>query len=118
MVTLLCMGDKTHSNLTELMPEKCGQTGQSKDFEPTLKQVLFYFLSIFDRIKRGLMNFPFFGSSIHSYPGLNSVIYTVYLSFQNVLFCQFGKKHMDIEYVMVHSRTCLTTQYQVFTMSS
>lgn len=39
MLTLLCISDRTHSNLMEYMPDKCGQSGQSKDFEPTLKQV-------------------------------------------------------------------------------
>ena len=39
MLTLLCMNDRTHSQLTDLMPEKCGLTGQTKDFEPVLKQV-------------------------------------------------------------------------------
>lgn len=38
MVTLLCMGDKTHSQLMELMPERCG-TVQSKDFEAALAEV-------------------------------------------------------------------------------
>ncbi|KMQ97669.1 e3 ubiquitin-protein ligase ubr3 [Lasius niger] len=35
MVTLLCMGDKTHSQLMELMPERCGTT-QNRDFESVL----------------------------------------------------------------------------------
>ena len=38
MVTLLCMGDKTHSQLMELMPERCG-AGQSRDFEVVLAKV-------------------------------------------------------------------------------
>jgi hypothetical protein len=38
MVTLLCMGDKTHSQLIELMPERCG-AGQSRDFEALLTKV-------------------------------------------------------------------------------
>jgi E3 ubiquitin-protein ligase UBR3 len=38
MVTLLCMGDKTHSQLMELMPERCG-AGQSRDFEVVLTKV-------------------------------------------------------------------------------
>ena len=42
MLTLLCMSDRTHSQLMDLMPEKCGLTGQAKDFEPTLKQVADY----------------------------------------------------------------------------
>lgn len=41
MVTLLCMGDKTHSQLMELMPEKCG-TSQSRDFESLLAEVADY----------------------------------------------------------------------------
>ncbi|XP_073970772.1 ubr3 ubiquitin ligase isoform X1 [Rhodnius prolixus] len=41
MVTLLCMGDKTHSQLMELMPERCG-TVQSKDFEAALAEVAEY----------------------------------------------------------------------------
>ncbi|KAJ9584382.1 hypothetical protein L9F63_021276, partial [Diploptera punctata] len=41
MVTLLCMGDKTHSQLMELMPERCG-AGQSRDFEVVLARVADY----------------------------------------------------------------------------
>ncbi|XP_046390043.1 E3 ubiquitin-protein ligase Ubr3 isoform X2 [Ischnura elegans] len=41
MVTLLCMGDKTHSQLIELMPERCG-TAQSRDFESVLSEVADY----------------------------------------------------------------------------
>ncbi|KAJ8969229.1 hypothetical protein NQ317_002184, partial [Molorchus minor] len=41
MVTLLCMGDKTHSQLMELMPERCG-TSQSRDFESLLAEVADY----------------------------------------------------------------------------
>ena len=39
MVTLLCMGDKTHSQLMECMPEKCGSAAQSRDFEAVLSKV-------------------------------------------------------------------------------
>lgn len=38
MITLLCVADRTHSQLMELMPERCG-TGQSRDFEAILEQV-------------------------------------------------------------------------------
>ncbi|XP_043683976.1 E3 ubiquitin-protein ligase Ubr3 isoform X1 [Vespula pensylvanica] len=41
MVTLLCMGDKTHSQLMELMPERCGTT-QNRDFESVLAEVAQY----------------------------------------------------------------------------
>ncbi|XP_075237272.1 ubr3 ubiquitin ligase isoform X2 [Lycorma delicatula] len=41
MVTLLCMGDKTHSQLMELMPERCGNA-QSRDFESVLAEVADY----------------------------------------------------------------------------
>ncbi|XP_026827990.1 E3 ubiquitin-protein ligase Ubr3 isoform X2 [Ooceraea biroi] len=41
MVTLLCMGDKTHSQLMELMPERCGTT-QNRDFESVLTDVAQY----------------------------------------------------------------------------
>ncbi|KAJ8687402.1 hypothetical protein QAD02_023196 [Eretmocerus hayati] len=41
MVTLLCMGDKTHSQLMELMPERCGTT-QNRDFESVLAEVAHY----------------------------------------------------------------------------
>lgn len=40
MVTLLCMGDKTHSQLMELMPERCGTT-ENRDFESVLADVCF-----------------------------------------------------------------------------
>ena len=39
MVTLLCMSDKTHSQLMELMPERCGTT-QNRDFESVLSEVI------------------------------------------------------------------------------
>lgn len=41
MVTLLCMSDKTHSQLMELMPERCG-TSQNRDFETLLAEVADY----------------------------------------------------------------------------
>ncbi|XP_031787991.1 E3 ubiquitin-protein ligase Ubr3 isoform X1 [Nasonia vitripennis] len=41
MVTLLCMGDKTHSQLMEYMPERCGNT-QNRDFEAILVEVAHY----------------------------------------------------------------------------
>jgi len=41
MVTLLCMSDKTHSQLMELMPERCGTT-QNRDFESVLADVSSY----------------------------------------------------------------------------
>ncbi|KAK9296366.1 hypothetical protein QLX08_009590 [Tetragonisca angustula] len=41
MVTLLSMGDKTHSQLMELMPERSGST-QNRDFESVLADVAVY----------------------------------------------------------------------------
>jgi hypothetical protein len=41
LVTLLCMGDKTHSALMELMPERCGST-QNRDFDSVLAEVADY----------------------------------------------------------------------------
>lgn len=41
MVTLLCMNDKTHSQLMEYMPERCGSS-QHRDFEALLAQVADY----------------------------------------------------------------------------
>ncbi|XP_033303152.1 E3 ubiquitin-protein ligase Ubr3 isoform X1 [Bombus bifarius] len=41
MVTLLSMGDKTHSQLMELMPERSGST-QNRDFESVLSDVAVY----------------------------------------------------------------------------
>lgn len=38
MVSLLCMSDRTHSQLMELLPEKCGSP-QNKDFDAVLAQV-------------------------------------------------------------------------------
>jgi hypothetical protein len=42
MVTLLCIADKTHSQLMELMPERCGTT-QNRDFESVLAEVCCWF---------------------------------------------------------------------------
>ena len=39
MVTLLCMVDKTHSQLSEHMPEKCGTGVLTEDFERVLDEV-------------------------------------------------------------------------------
>ncbi|KAL0268005.1 UNVERIFIED_CONTAM: hypothetical protein PYX00_010107 [Menopon gallinae] len=41
IVTLLCMGDKTHSQLIELMPERSG-TGHIRDFDIMLSEVADY----------------------------------------------------------------------------
>uniref|UniRef100_A0A0N8E404 E3 ubiquitin-protein ligase n=1 Tax=Daphnia magna TaxID=35525 RepID=A0A0N8E404_9CRUS len=41
MVSLLCMSDRTHSQLMELLPEKCGAP-QNKDFDAILAQVADY----------------------------------------------------------------------------
>lgn len=42
MITLLCMSDKTHSQLMEMLPERCGTTSQSRDFEALLAEVADY----------------------------------------------------------------------------
>ncbi|XP_065200275.1 E3 ubiquitin-protein ligase Ubr3-like isoform X2 [Planococcus citri] len=47
MVTLLCVADKPHSQLMELMPERCG-TGQLRDFDAILEQVADYKAPIFE----------------------------------------------------------------------
>lgn len=39
MSTLLCKGDKLHSELMELLPERCGSDSQLKNFEKVLAQV-------------------------------------------------------------------------------
>ncbi|KAF8771573.1 E3 ubiquitin-protein ligase Ubr3 like protein [Argiope bruennichi] len=42
MVSLLCMNDRTHSQLMDLIPDKCGETSQNKNFESILNQVAVY----------------------------------------------------------------------------
>ncbi|CAG0912404.1 unnamed protein product [Notodromas monacha] len=42
IVTLLCMGEKTHSQLVDLMPEKGGGACQNRDFEEILDEVACY----------------------------------------------------------------------------
>ncbi|GBM46721.1 E3 ubiquitin-protein ligase Ubr3 [Araneus ventricosus] len=42
MVSLLCMNDRTHSQLMDLIPDKCGETSQNKNFETILNQVAVY----------------------------------------------------------------------------
>ncbi|KAK2143057.1 hypothetical protein LSH36_882g00050 [Paralvinella palmiformis] len=42
MITLLCMADRTHSQLLDLMPEKCGLTAHNKDFDCILKEIADY----------------------------------------------------------------------------
>ena len=39
MVTLLAMSDRTHSQLYDMLPEKCGTTGQNKDFDTLLEEI-------------------------------------------------------------------------------
>ena len=46
MVSLLCIADRTHSHLMDMMPEKCGLTGQTKHFESTLKEVVMILIII------------------------------------------------------------------------
>ena len=42
MSSLLCMTDRHYSQLSELMPERSGMSGMSKElFEPTLSKVIF-----------------------------------------------------------------------------
>ena len=42
MSSLLCMSDRHYSQLSELMPERSGMSGMSKElFEPTLSKVIF-----------------------------------------------------------------------------
>lgn len=36
MVTLLCVSDKTHSQLMELMPERCGSNTQANTTSPNV----------------------------------------------------------------------------------
>jgi len=42
MVAQLCMGDKTHSQLVDLIPDKPGQSHNSQDFEKTLSELADY----------------------------------------------------------------------------
>ncbi|CAH1789984.1 unnamed protein product, partial [Owenia fusiformis] len=42
MTSLLCVNNRTHSQLMDMIPEKCGYTGQNKEFEPILNQVSDY----------------------------------------------------------------------------
>lgn len=64
MVTLLCMGDKTHSQLMELMPERCGTT-QNRDFESVLADVR-YILFIKKKVIL-ILNFNFHKSYTSTY---------------------------------------------------
>ena len=42
MSSLLCMSDRHYSQLSELMPERSGMSGMSKElFEPTLSKVIY-----------------------------------------------------------------------------
>jgi len=40
MTALLAVYDRPHSNLIDSMPEKCGLTSFTKDYEPTLAEVI------------------------------------------------------------------------------
>ncbi|XP_076360822.1 ubr3 ubiquitin ligase isoform X3 [Tachypleus tridentatus] len=42
MISLLTMNDRTHSQLMDLLPEKCGTASQNKDFESILTKVADY----------------------------------------------------------------------------
>lgn len=39
MVTLLAISDRTHSQLFDMLPERCGTSGQNKDFDNILKEI-------------------------------------------------------------------------------
>ncbi|XP_031559765.1 E3 ubiquitin-protein ligase UBR3-like [Actinia tenebrosa] len=42
MVALLCIGDRTHSQLVELIPDKPGQTHKIQEFEESLAEIAVY----------------------------------------------------------------------------
>ena len=48
MVTLLCTNDRTHSQLVDSLPEKCGLSGQVKEFDSTLQSVADYKPPVFE----------------------------------------------------------------------
>ncbi|XP_041366438.1 E3 ubiquitin-protein ligase UBR3-like [Gigantopelta aegis] len=49
MASLLCMGDRQHSQLQDLMPEKSGVSGHGKEyFESTLKELADYKAPVFE----------------------------------------------------------------------
>ena len=48
MVTLLCTNDRTHSQLMDSLPEKCGLSGQVKEFSETLEKVADYKGPVFE----------------------------------------------------------------------
>lgn len=39
MVTLLCMADRTYSQLHDLLPEKCGTSNNKKCFDKNLAEI-------------------------------------------------------------------------------
>jgi len=43
MVGLLCVMDRTHSQLTDAIPETCGVSHHDKDYESVIQQVSFVF---------------------------------------------------------------------------
>jgi len=46
MVGLLCVMDRTHSQLTDALPETCGVSHHNKDYEFIIQQVLFVYCSV------------------------------------------------------------------------
>jgi len=40
VVSLLCVVDRTHSQLTDAIPETCGVSHHDKDYDSIIKQVL------------------------------------------------------------------------------
>ncbi|XP_054716089.1 E3 ubiquitin-protein ligase ubr3-like [Uloborus diversus] len=48
MISLLCMSDRTHSQLMDLLPDKCGAISQNKDFESILNKLADYKAPIFE----------------------------------------------------------------------
>ena len=49
VLSILCMGDKTHSQLLELLPEKCGSP-QTKDIDAFLTEVIFFSFSLLNLV--------------------------------------------------------------------
>lgn len=99
IVTLLCMSDRTHSQLHDLFPEKCGTTN-TRAFEPILNQIADFrspALEAGGNLSQGMF-YPKANIWLHEYDPIHVLLRAVHRrDYQASIdrFTQFIKSHMN-----------------------
>jgi hypothetical protein len=99
IVTLLCMSDRTHSQLHDLFPEKCGTTN-TRGFEPILNQIADFrspALEAGGNLSQGMF-YPKANIWLHEYDPIHVLLRAVHRrDYQASIdrFTQFIKSHMN-----------------------